>query len=1039
MIGWGAVWTGLKVIGLLFTIFYRPSFKSSSEKPNPNQLRVQTSEKGGVVPVVCGTRRVAGNLIWYDNFQTHEHYQEAETGGKGGGSTEQVFSHYSYTASFAFGVCMGEADILKIWQGKDEIPSADWASRGITIYRGTSDQTADSHIASFVDRAPAYKNLCYVVFENFNLGQMAFLPMFTFEVSTYDVLYIGDYYNSRIQVLDRYGNYERKWGSSGGDPGEFVYGVYEIMGYKGEIYAGGASYFQVFQPDGTFKRRWGPGHTKIWASFDIYNDEIYAAEGDANVIEVTDLNGNLQRNIGNTGPHSFVDIETVKVHKGKVYAIDAVTTSSHLMKIWTTDGSFIEEWELGNLGDTGPSAFHGMDISDDDEIYISDKNKDCIKVTNLDGVTQRELGSSGTGEGEFNDPAGLNIRNKKLYVADFGNDRIQILDLQGNFLYEIGSEGSGNGELNGPNGVVVYNNGAKGDLTPSLIASDMLMNDLYGLGMSVSNLDISSFSSTENYCNANDLFISMLIDGKISMLDLLGNLISYHNGYVVCANGKIAYKQIKSESNVTIVNVDTDVLKKDPPVDINRESFRDVKNKIIVSYTKREDAYSTGGPVVAEDEIHQQNNGIKDININLPAFCTGERAMKIAYTILRRAIKMSTNYSFLVGPKKAFELVPGAVFGLTDTQLGINEKPLRVIDTSENDDGTTQIEAMEEISFVLDDKSAPSADYYIPPDRLGDPGNVRYPAIVELPPLVSGAKNIVVVSFAGSIQESWFGAIVYDSFDDATYAQKEASTGECLMGKVDSVTDDSIVVTITDSTESLNNKTDVFELLQDLNFNVCYDKTQDAFFRFAKATLIAGAQWKLEGIIWDCYSIPTLTHEVLANDIISFMKYKQSPIDLEYDIARKGSTIYYKIPSYNYAGIAQDLADIGAESISFNAKGTAPIAPMNLEVDGLGSITKIGSGDIKIKWKSCNRKDRGLDYERSDQITEDTDFVRFNIKVIDADTDTTLRTTTTTDSDWTYTSAMQTEDGNKTNLKFEVEKVSETNRSETSSITINIV
>jgi len=1038
MIGWGAIWTGLKIIGLLFTIFYRPSFKSSSEKPNPNQLRVQTSEKGGVVPVIYGTRRIAGNLIWYDNFQTHEHYQEAETGGKGGGSTEQVFSHYSYTASFAFGVCMGEADTLKIWQGKDEIPSADWASRGITIYRGTQDQTADSHIASFVDRAPAYKNLCYVVFENFNLGQMAFLPMFTFEVSTYDVLYIGDYYNSRIHVLDRYGNYKRKWGSSGGDPGEFVYGVYKAVGYEGEILTGGADWIQAFGLDGTFKRRWG-GASLMWYDLDVYENEVYAVEnGVNNYVIVTDLDGVNQRNIGDSGAHALVSPQSIKVRHNNVYVLDRVAASSFYMKVWTTNNVFVKEWSLGNLGETGPPNFYGLDISDDDEIYVSDKTNDCIKVTDLDGVLQRELGSSGSGEGEFNDPSGLNIRNKKLYVADFGNDRIQILDLQGNFLYEIGSEGSGNGELNGPNGIVVYNNGAKGDLTPPLIASDMLMNDLYSLGMSVSNLDISSFSSTENYCNANDLLISMLIDGKISMLDLLGNLTSYHNGYVVCENRKIAYKQIKTEDNVTIVNVATDVLSKDPPVDMNRESFRDVRNKVIITYTKRDDAYSSG-VVVAEDEIHQQKNGIKEVSFDMPAFCSGDRAMKIAYTILRRIIEMPMRYSFSVGPKKATTLVPGAVFGLTDTQLGISEKPLRVIDTSENDDGTIQIEAVEEITFLLDDKSAPSDDYYIPPVRLGDPGNVRYPTIVELPPLISGDKNIVIVSFASSTQESWFGATVYDSFDDATYAQKEASTGECLMGEVNSITDDSITVTITDSDESLNNKADVFELLQDLNFNTCYDKTQDSFFRFAKATLISGAQWKLEGIIWNCYSIPTLTHSASISDIISFMKYKQMPIDLEYDIARKGNTIYYKIPSYNYAGTAQDLADISAESISFNAKGTAPIAPMNLEVDGLGTITKITSGDIKINWETCNRKDRGLDYERSDQITEDTDFVRFDIKVIDADTDTTLRTTTTTDSDWTYTSVMQTEDGNKTNLKFEVEKVSETNRSETSELTIQIV
>ena len=108
--GWTAVWTAIKVVGLAFTLFYRPKHKSNSTEDisrKPGQLYIQSSQRGSVIPIILGRRKIAGNLIWYDNFQVHEHYtdvevQEAGKGGGGGSSTETVFTHYSYTVSFAF-------------------------------------------------------------------------------------------------------------------------------------------------------------------------------------------------------------------------------------------------------------------------------------------------------------------------------------------------------------------------------------------------------------------------------------------------------------------------------------------------------------------------------------------------------------------------------------------------------------------------------------------------------------------------------------------------------------------------------------------------------------------------------------------------------------------------------------------------------------------------------------------------------------------------------------------------------------------------
>jgi hypothetical protein len=1053
--GMAGLWTAVKAVGLLFTLFYRPRNKSGSTEDSsktPGDLQIQGSQIGGKIPVVLGRRKLAGNLIWYDNFQVHEHYQEQEVqeGGKGGSSkTESVFSHYTYSVSFAFGVCLGEAEIFKIWQGENEIPISQWSDLGITTYTGTTTQTANAHISSFVPRAPAYRNLCYVVFENYSLGQSTYLPNFTFEVTVDSDAYWGDIY-------------QRKWGSYGSGEGEFEEHIPSIIIHNGEVYVCDMynNRIQVFDLVGTYKRSIGSygsgdGELEHPTSIYIYNDELYVNDSRNWRVQVFNLQGEFKRKWGSygSGEGEFFHNLGITVNNDIVYIVDC---GNNRIQTFDLEGNF--QGLFGTFDNGTIHYFYYTDICFcNGEAYVLEPYNCKINVFDSNGSFQRTWGSSGSGEGELSYPMGMCIYDDLVYVADSNNNRIQVFNTSGVYQRQWGSYGSGNGELCNPESIYIYNDEAYVsdsdnsriqvfkymyvppstiDITPPEIARTILTNDLYGMG--IDSDDLGSFTDAIDFCTTNDIKISILLDSEMSTLDLLEHLCSYHNGYITYSGGKLSYKQVETESPVTNINVDTDVVKSESPLEMTRESSREVRNRIKVKYTKRANKY-TSGIVVAEDEVNQEENGIQELEVSMSGFTTGARAMKLAYTILRRSLAMPMKYSFTIGPKKATLLTPGAVFTLTDSQLGISAKPLRVLSTSENKNGTIAIEATEEIGYIMDSKSAPSDDYYISPDRLDDPYNVRYPILSELPALIAQDNNYVISNFAGSGEDSWLGATIYDSFDGDSYTKKYTSVGSGLMGKIDSITNDSITITVTDEDTTLNSKDDVFALLQDLNFNACYDSTANKYFRFGTATLVAAGQWKLEGIIWDCYDTPNLTHSASVGDTISLMKYKQLPTYIEYDIARKDSNIYYKFVSYNYGGVPQDIAYVDVKSIEFKAKGSAPVAPKNLEVDGLGSITKVPSGDIDFKWHTCNRKDRGLDYTRSDQLTEDTDFVRFDITITDEDTDTVLRTTNVTDTTWTYTSAMQSTDGNPSNIKIEVEKVSEINRSEKTSLTIEIV
>eukprot|EP00731_Ephydatia_muelleri_P009066 Em0004g1404a len=98
----------------------------------------------------------------------------------------------------------------------------------------------------------------------------------------------------------------------------------------------------------------------------------------------------------------------------------------------------------------GPS---GIAIHDSGDIYVACCRDNIIRVFNKDGQQKRTIGSSGSGDGQFNQPFSLCIKGDVMYVADYGNDRVQNLNTGGNFQQAF--RGSGQEQFYGPTSVIV--------------------------------------------------------------------------------------------------------------------------------------------------------------------------------------------------------------------------------------------------------------------------------------------------------------------------------------------------------------------------------------------------------------------------------------------------------------------------------------------------------------------------------------------------------------------------------------------------------
>lgn len=150
-------------------------------------IRVQSSIYGSVLPIVYGTNRVAGNLIWYGNFQASK---SSSGGGKSGGGGGKGSGGYTYSAAVAIALCEGPIQgIGTVWYSSNYINTVNSegqqpiAQIGFGLFPGNYTQAPWSYLVSqFPAVAYNYRGVAYVANSDISLGTSPDLPNYSFEV-----------------------------------------------------------------------------------------------------------------------------------------------------------------------------------------------------------------------------------------------------------------------------------------------------------------------------------------------------------------------------------------------------------------------------------------------------------------------------------------------------------------------------------------------------------------------------------------------------------------------------------------------------------------------------------------------------------------------------------------------------------------------------------------------------------------------------------------------------------------------------------------
>lgn len=178
---------GWAVGGLAGNLLF-PTKGPNTQGPRLADLSVQSATYGTGIPVLFGTSRLAGNLIWSSGLREVANTRQA---GKGGGAATNT--EYTYYASWAVGLCEGPAAALRrIWFDDKLVYDSSGASVQVEVpglrwrfYAGDESQLPDDIITANVgeDNAVAHRGLCYVVFDDVPLELMGNrIPNCSFEV-----------------------------------------------------------------------------------------------------------------------------------------------------------------------------------------------------------------------------------------------------------------------------------------------------------------------------------------------------------------------------------------------------------------------------------------------------------------------------------------------------------------------------------------------------------------------------------------------------------------------------------------------------------------------------------------------------------------------------------------------------------------------------------------------------------------------------------------------------------------------------------------
>lgn len=511
-------------------------------------------------------------------------------------------------------------------------------------------------------------------------------------------------------------------------------------------------------------------------------------------------------------------------------------------------------------------------------------------------------------------------------------------------------------------GRLVYNMGTVNDAEPSAILSDFLTNANYGVPGFTAGM-IGDLTAYMQYCVANGIFISPVIDTQVEARQFLKELFVITNSAPVWSEGKlkvVPYGDVAVTGNgqtftpnLTAVYLlsDDDFIAAEgsAPISCDRRDPADVYNQLSVECVDRDAGYIST-PVEAKDQGYIDTYGYNPTPSVVQAheICSLNTGRLVAQLLLQRQIYQGRNVYTFTLPVNFCLLEPMDLLEISDPELGLTAELIRILTVEEADSDKG------DITIVAEDVGigSGSAPQYASPAPLGyvadyniDPGSLNSPVFMEAPVVLTTAGLELWVSYS-SPSAYWGGADVYTSLDDATYKfvgryfgkSRTGVLSTALASHADPDTVDTLSVDLSNSEAALTSGT---QLDADTAATLCY--VDGEFISYETATLTAAYNYNLTYLRRGWYNSNIGSHIIGSK----FVRLDDAIIKVPYTSDLVGSSIWVKMVPFNIFGSYGTRSLDTEPAYQYTLQGTALLSPLAAPTD---VTTRYIAGYTNISW-----------------------------------------------------------------------------------------
>ena len=495
------------------------------------------------------------------------------------------------------------------------------------------------------------------------------------------------------------------------------------------------------------------------------------------------------------------------------------------------------------------------------------------------------------------------------------------------------------------------------DANPVDIIYDITTNRRAGAAMPSAYINSDAFATTWQYCQDNDLLISVEINSSRPLLDWIQWICSHFGGFPFWVGGQLylgAWRAEDPEFHITrdhLVADETGV-----PVHIKKRLYSESANHIELGWQDREDIY---GPAVApfRDDVDLRLSGKRrKKQIALPGIKREELAVKMGWRYLIDSMYRFSIYTFQLGAKDML-LHVGKV-GLISDGFKLTDQRIRITSISESKDGINlDVEAVDDVSDLYPDLSARQVQTTLrEPEVLPTEDDLEDVTATVRESDETGELYLSVAP-GGTYTD---GYRIYVSWDDSTYEIADRGVIDALTGgEANSIgtslttlpaervviwrPDQSLTVDIGTLTDL---KTDVTAATFFQNGSLAQIGDEIIGFKTAVETGTEGV-WIISELIRGLFGTEPVAHA--AGETFATL---DTDTTMAFDSSDIGRTLYVKALT-SYGNLSQSLADVEATQYVIQGLADRPLGAnlVRLTSDVADGWDNSYSGDeITLHW-----------------------------------------------------------------------------------------